>query len=210
MIRFHALFSSLFLSVVLAGTLPALAQQRTQPAQAPQAQAPQAQAPAAPGAAPAPVAVPSEPQSTMASFGDWALRCVRQGEGAQATRTCEVTQNIQVQGQQGPLAQIAFGRVQRTDPLRLTAVLPANVSFPSVVRVMLDEKDTQPFDLAWARCVPGACVAYGEPAQAVIQRFRARTEPARLIFKDSSGRDIAVPLSFRGLSQALDAMAKEA
>ena len=122
---------------------------------------------------------------------------------------CEVTQNIQAQGQQGPLAQIAFGRVQRTDPLRLTAVLPPNVSFPSVVKVMMDEKDTQPFDMAWARCVPGACVAFGEPAQAVIQRFRARTEPARLIFKDSSGRDIAVPLSFRGLSQALDAMAKE-
>ncbi len=203
MTRLHARFSSFILSIVLVGILPATAQQRPQP--------PQAQAPAAPSAAPAPaaVAVPSEPQSTVASFGDWALRCVRQGDGAQAARMCEVTQNIQAQGQQGPLAQIAFGRVQRTDPLRLTAVLPPNVSFPSVVRVMMDEKDTQPFDMAWARCVPGACVAFGEPAQAVIQRFRARTESARLIFKDSSGRDIAVPLSFRGLSQALDAMAKE-
>ncbi len=209
MAHFHARLSALVLPVVLpfilpavlAGTVPAAAQQRPQP--------PQAQAQAAPPAAPAPMAVPNEPQSTVASFGDWALRCVRQGEGAQVTRMCEVTQNIQAQGQQGPLAQIAFGRVQRTDPLRLTAVLPSNVSFPSVVKVMMDEKDTQPFDMAWARCVPGACVAFGEPAQAVIQRFRARTEPARLVFKDSSGRDIAVPLSFRGLSQALDAMAKE-
>ncbi len=202
MTRQKALVATLVMWAMAAALAPATAQQR-----APAPPTPPASSPAAP--APAPAAVPSEPQSTVAAFGDWALRCVRQGEGAQATRICEVTQNIQAQGQQGPLAQIAFGRVQRTDPLRLTAVLPPNVSFPSVVRVMMDDKDAQPFDLAWSRCVPGACVAYGEPAAAVIQRFRARTEPARLTFKDSGGRDITVPLSFRGLSQALDAMAKE-
>ena len=175
---------------------PALAQQSPTPAPAP--------------AASAPPAIPTEPQSTVATFGDWVLRCVRQGEGAQASRICEVAQTIQVQGQQGPLAQVAFGRLQRADPMKLTMVLPNNVSFPSVVRVTMDERDTQPFDLVWRRCVPGACIAEGEPAAAVIQRFRARTEPARLTFKDAAGRDVVIPFSFRGLAQALDALAKEA
>jgi invasion protein IalB len=171
-----------------------------------QAQSPVAQSPAA---TPAPPAIPTEPQSTVATFGDWVLRCVRQGEGAQGTRICEVAQTIQVQGQQAPLAQVAFGRVQRADPMKLTMVLPNNVSFPSSVRVTMDERDTQPFDLTWRRCVPGACIADGEPSVAVIQRFRARTEPARVTFKDAGGRDVVIPFSFRGLSQALDALAKE-
>jgi invasion protein IalB len=165
----------------------------------------------APTAAPAvaPVAVPTEPQSTVATFGDWSLRCFRQ-EGAQSNRICEVGQTIQVQGQQGPLAQIALGRLQRADPLKFTIALPNNVAFPSTVRVAMDEKDTQPFELSWRRCVQGACVADGDPSTAIIQRFRARTEPVRLIFKDATGRDIVIPLSFRGLAQALDALAKEA
>lgn len=165
----------------------------------------------APAATPAPTQppIPNEPQSTVATYGDWVLRCVRQG-GAQGSRICEVAQTIQVQGQQGPLAQVAFGRVQRTNPMKLTMVLPNNVSFPSVVRVTMDERDTQPFDLAWRRCLPGACIAEGEPTAAVIQRFRARTEPARVTFKDAGGRDVVIPFSFRGLAQALDALAKEA
>jgi invasion protein IalB len=185
----------------------AMAQQRfSVPAQATQSPAPTAPT-SAPASVPAPV--PTEPQSTVASFGDWVLRCARQGEGNQSTRICEVAQTIQVQGQQGPLAQIAFGRVQRADPLKLTMILPNNVSFPSTVRVSMDEKDTQPLDLAWRRCVPGACIAEADPAAPVIQRFRARTEPARLTFKDAAGRDFVLPISFRGLAQALDALARE-
>lgn len=190
--------------IILMTGFEAKAQQR------PVAQAPAPAAAPAQPAAPSPGAIPTEPQSTVATFGDWVLRCVRQGEGAQGTRICEVAQTIQVQGQQAPLAQVAFGRVQRADPMKLTMVLPNNVSFPSVVRVTMDERDAQPFDLAWRRCVPGACIADGEPAAAVIQRFRSRTEPARLTFKDAGGRDVTVPFSFRGLAQALDALAREA
>ncbi len=170
---------------------------------------------AAPSAAPAPAPaappqVANEPQSTTAAFGDWVMRCARQGEGAAVVRICEVSQTIQVQGQQRPLAQVAFGRVQRTDPMKLTAVLPSNVSFPSVVRVTVEDKDPQPFDLVWRRCIPGACIADAEPNAGTLQRFRARTEPASLTFKDAGGRDVAIPLSMRGLAQALDALAKEA
>lgn len=69
------------------------------------------------------------PQSTTAVFGDWGLRCVGPREGGPTQHICEVVQSIQVQGQAAPIAQIALGRLQKADPLRLTVVLPNNVSF---------------------------------------------------------------------------------
>jgi invasion protein IalB len=77
------------------------------------------------------------------------------------------------------------------------------------MRVSMDHKAAQPFELAWRRCVLGACVADGDPSAAVTQCFCARTERVHLTFNDAGGRDIALPLSLRGLAQALDALAKE-
>lgn len=42
----------------------------------------------------------------------------------------------------------------------------------------------------------------------LLQHWRAQTTQGQLRFKDSAGRDVALPFSFRGLAQALDALAK--
>lgn len=191
-------------AVMIFNWAPASAQPQPQPQPSPRPQTQSAQ-----GAAPVVPAVPVEPNATTAAFGDWVLRCARQGEGAQVQRVCEVAQTVQVQGQQGPLAQVAIGRLQKAAPLKMTVILPSNVSFPSSVSVGGDEKDRSNIDLPWRRCVPGACIADGEPAAAALQQLRARTEPGRVAFKDAGGRDVAVPLSLRGLPQALDALARE-
>ena len=183
----------------------ALAQAPNTPARAAPAQAPAV----SPPAQSAPSVVSSEPQQTTAAFGDWVLRCVRQSEGAQTTRLCEVAQTLQVQGQQGPIAQIAFGKTDRAAPIRIVAMLPSNVSFPSLVKLMGEENDLQPVDLAWRRCIPGACVADAEISAPLLQKLRSRNEGGRLTFKDAGGRDIALPLSLRGLPQALDALQRE-
>lgn len=49
--------------------------------------------------------VDAEPNSTVASFGDWTLRC-----------------QIRAQDQQNPMAELAVGRLKKADPLRLTIV----------------------------------------------------------------------------------------
>lgn len=167
-----------------------------------------AQAQTPPAAQPQPPAVPATPDRTTAAFGDWVLRCERTGEGTASVRICEVGQSIQVQGQ-GAIAQIAIGRVSKGEPLKLTIVLQPNISFPSTIKVAVDEKDTQPLELGWRRCLPGACIADGTVTDQLLQKYRARTEPGRFTFKDAGGRDVALPLSFRGLAQGLDALAKE-
>jgi invasion protein IalB len=157
-----------------------------------------------------PVAPPvrADPEATTANFGDWTMRCRRLVAGQPTRRICEVAQSIQTPGAQGPIAQIAIGRVGPADPLRVTVVLPPNVSFPSAPRVATDEKDPQPVELPWRRCVPGGCFADAAIDEATLRRWRALSGRGSITFLDSSGHAIPVPMSFRGLDAALDALAK--
>jgi invasion protein IalB len=158
-------------------------------------------------AAPAPVS--AEPQNTSATYGDWILRCSHTGEGAASQRVCEIVQPFQLQGQQGIFAQLAIGRTGPKDPLRVTVQLPATITFPSTVKLMIDEKDTQPIELTWKKCLPGAgCFADAEFKDDTAKKWKAQTANGRLTFKDGLGRDLVIPFSFRGLPQALDGLAK--
>ncbi|UHC20201.1 invasion associated locus B family protein (plasmid) [Methylobacterium currus] len=168
-----------------------------------------AQTPPKPGAAPSPT--PSEPGLTTASYGDWVLRCQR-FEGDKPARLCEVSQAMQIQGQNAPIAQVAIGRPADETGLRVTVLLPVSVSFPSSVRVSGTDKDGKEagvLDLTWRRCQPGGCLADGPAKDDALKRWRDGVEAGRLAFKDAAGRDLGIPVSFRGLGQALDALARE-
>jgi len=195
--------SALFAGVVA----QAHAQQRVPAAQSPQL----AQNWPTPAPIPAQANQPpvtADPQATTAAYGDWMLRCQRAPDNPKAPRLCEIVQTIQVQGQ-GPVAQIAIGRVDPKDPLKITVVVPHNIVIPGGVRLSIDEKDTGPADLPWRRCMPMGCIADLELKDDVLlRRWRAQAAAARFTFKDSGGREVALPWSFRGLAQALDALAK--
>ena len=164
--------------------------------------------PAAPPVA-SPAPVPAEPGMTTASFGDWTLRCQRLDADGKVGRVCEVGQTLQVQGQAAPIAQVAIGRLKSTDPLRLTAVLPVSIAFPGSVQIASDEKDAKPVDLPWRRCLPSGCVADVALDEDALKRWRGPGQGGRIVFKDASERELTIPLSFRGLGQALDALARE-
>lgn len=162
------------------------------------------------GAAPnAPAPVGAEPGFTTASYGDWILRCDNATLPSGQKHSCEAVQTLQLQGQQSPFAQVAFGHPDGSAPLHMVIALPVNTVFPSTVKVGLDDKDPKPLELAWKRCLPGACFADAVANNDVLGRWRGATAPARLQFTDSAGRDVAVPVSFRGLPQVLDALQKQ-
>jgi invasion protein IalB len=159
-----------------------------------------------------PPAASAEPRQTTAVFGDWTLRCLRIAEADKDKRACEVTQTLQTQNQQGQnttFATLAVGRLEPGKPLRLIALMPSNVSFPSSVQIFADEKDAQPVELVWRRCIPGTCVADVELSQSVLTKLRARTEGGKMNFRDSTGREISTSISLNGFAPALDALAKE-
>jgi invasion protein IalB len=153
--------------------------------------------------------VDAEPNSTLASFGDWTLRCQRLGNGAEAQRVCEVTQQIRSQDQQNPVAELAIGRLKKADPLRLTLALPVNVTFSNPPSFSADGKAPEPLDLGWRKCLPGGCIADALLKDDVLRRWKIQASAERITWTDAAGRDLAIGLSFRGLTQALDALSKE-
>ena len=162
-----------------------------------------AQAARAPAAAPPPP--PPVPQQTTASFADWTLRCNR---SAPAAPVCEVVQTISSQDR--AVAQIAFGRPGKGQPMHMTVLAPPSVSF-SATPALATMRDGDPalVELAWRRCLPGGCLAEGPVADDALRRVRALSDAARITFADGAGRLVALPFSPKGLPQAMDALARE-
>lgn len=171
------------------------------------AQQPRA-APAKPAAQPPAAAPAPDSGITTSTFGDWALRCQRMSDSAKDSRYCEVSMTIQQKDQPGPIAKIAFGRAAPDQPLRAMILLPTNVSFPSSVKIFADDKDAWGLDFAWVRCIQGGCFAEAVPSDDDLRRWRGQEASGRMVFKDAAGREIAIPVSFRGLGQSLDALMK--
>ena len=188
------LASTVLAGAISAGAVPPAAAQTAKPAPA----------------APAPVG--PDPSVTTATFGDWTARCDKgsgdKGGVDKVPRVCEAVQSVQPPNQQAVVAQIAIGRAGTTDPLKLVVALPVSVWFPSSVKILDNDKDTIGIDLAWRRCIAAGCVAENPAIDDALRRWRGQTGLGHILYKDSLNRDVVVPISFRGLAQALDALGK--
>ena len=158
---------------------------------------------AADKAAPA-VASAALPQQTTATFGDWTLRCLRP---TGAAKLCEVVQLVQQDGK--PVAQIAVGSVAKGQPMRLTMLVPPNVTLGTAPQLVAAAGTGAGVGMTWRRCLPGGCIADGELGAEVLPRIQAWTQAGRIVFTDGAGRPVAMPLAPQGLAQALEALASE-
>jgi invasion protein IalB len=170
------------------------------------AQAAKSTAPAAKQEPPRPV--DAEPNSTQANFGDWTLRCQRLGNGGETQRVCEVAQQIRAQDQKNAVAEIAIGRLKKADPLRLTVVLPVNITFSNSPSFLTEGNTGEQLDLGWRKCLPGGCIADALLKEDLLVRWKTPTSTGHITWTDAAGRDLTIEPSFRGLSQALDALDK--
>jgi len=144
-------------------------------------------------------------QPDSKTFGDWVLRCQPATQGA-AGKICEVTETIRSGPQQAPMAEIALSRFNPTDPIRLTAHVPSNISLPSVVK--FSYREAHGIELHWRRCAPIGCFADNALTDEQSAIFRVQTEPGTFEFYDADGHSLKLPVSFKGLGQALDALSK--
>ena len=161
-------------------------------------------------AAPAQAApLPSAPQSTSATYGDWVLNCQRIGDAPAQKKLCEVTQTLAAKGQTSPIARIALGRLAANDTLRFTVQMPVNVAPATVPRLQIGDKVAGATALVWQRCVPAGCFASVPLDDAALQRVKGSQDQGRIVFHDGADREATLPMSARGLAQALDALAKE-
>ncbi len=180
-----------------------------------------AQSPKAPPAPPA-VKAPAAPKAlpgtesaaglTSATFADWELLCRGAPVGDPAKpggRSCEIMQSVFIQGQTSPFAQLAFGRLEGKGPLLFTVVVPHDVALATPMRLSLEEGDKLPVDLPWVRCRPNGCFATAIINDGVLQRLQGRNDPGRISFVTGAGQNFVMPISLRGLSRALDGLARE-
>ena len=159
---------------------------------------------AAPALAQAPAPPLAPPQVTTAHFGDWVLRCESRAE---APRACEILQSLQDQRRQ-PVAQFAFGRVQRGQPMRLILLIPANITVAAPMLIQLPDRNA-PIPVTLRACGPRGCVAEAEVNAAHLARLRAREAQGRLEYRDALNAEVALPFSTRGFGAALDALGRE-
>jgi len=183
--------AGLMLSVALAS-----AQSATPSPQATTPRAVQAQAPAAPAAS-------SQPEMTTATYQDWLMRCA---SPAGKPKVCEIAQTIQMEGQNGPVAVLAIGKVEADDPLRLTIQLASGVWLPAGVKLQYNEK-SPPVELEFKRCLQG-CFAEVELDKALEQGLRTATGPGSITFESGARQPVTLQISFKGLPAALDASLK--
>jgi invasion protein IalB len=173
-----------------------------------------AQTPSTTPAQKKPVAVPSfgagittaatsGPDMTSETYGDWIIRC----QPAADAKRCEASQTIMIQGQNSPIALIAFGREKKGDPLRMVIQLPTNITFESGVKTHLAGGEAA-VDMKFRRCFPVGCFADAAMTDAVLSKLKAQGEPLSIKFKDGTEREISLPFSPRGLGPALDALSK--
>ena len=153
----------------------------------------------------------TDPHIVTTTFGDWALRCreaseKKEKDAPKADRACEVSETLYAQDNSGPIAKLSIGRPGEKGPLTAIVILPDNVSFPSSVHIRSDDKDVSGIQLDWIRCIPGGCFAQATPSDATVQYWHGLNTKGAIVFKDSSGEDISLPMSFRGFGEALDAL----
>ena len=135
--------------------------------------------------------------------------CRNADASPQPARNCELVQTFSINSQKAPIAQIAIGKPRPEMPMQLTVVVSNNVSFPSNVKISVDEKDRAPLDVPWARCLPTGCFA-NTPLNDVFQtKWSGLETRGRLVFKAGNEQEVVMPISFKGLKSALEALAKE-
>lgn len=152
---------------------------------------------------------PTEPSVTTANYGDWVLRCVK--PKPEIPQICEIQQIIVAQGQTKPIAELAIGALpDKPKDLVMTALLPVNISFPSIVHVSGNGKtgteEATPLDLNWSRCINGACAARAPVDDKTLGALRKETDTGLLRFDSASGQTISVLISWIGLDAALKAL----
>ena len=147
--------------------------------------------------------VSAQPQQTLATYGDWTAHCQRVGDPER--QVCEATQSLTVKGQVAPIAQIAISLADK--PGTVTVLLPTSIVFDKPPQIGTDE--THMLLLAYHRCVPAGCLADAHLEGIMQSEMRNTGKPGRLVFTDATERTIVLPVSFRGLAQALDDLAKQ-
>ncbi|MBP7338655.1 invasion associated locus B family protein [Niveispirillum sp.] len=142
---------------------------------------------------------PVQPVETTATYQDWVVRCIKPKD---KPRTCEIVQNLQMQGK-GVVASIAVGRTDPKAPMIIVIQVPQGVWLPSGITFQIGDAG-KALRLDYKRCVQ-VCGAETSLDPATLSRMKSATEAGSFAFDDGMRRPVKFPVSFKGFAAALDA-----
>jgi invasion protein IalB len=145
-------------------------------------------------------------QSTTATYEDWTVRCVTRA-GPPPQKFCDMEQLSHLQNKEQPFSRVAIALSEKGKPAALVVQVPVNVWLATGVRIEIGSKDARP-PAPFTHCGPAGCFAEIALTDDIQKRFRAGTEPGRVVYKNATQREVTIPLSFKGFGQAFDALAK--
>lgn len=149
-----------------------------------------------------------QPSETSEVFGNWTVRCfVGQGK-AKGRKACETSISVTAKPSKRPIAKFAISQGKSPGIFIVGVLLPVNVGFPSVVSLANADKK-QLATLAWTRCMPGACLAAHTVKRQAIEVWEKQSKPMLLTFVTASKKTFTIPISTRGMTQSIAALAKE-
>ena len=115
---------------------------------------------------------------------------------------------LQVQGKTQPFSRVIVPQPLKNMPNALIVQVPVNVAFATKVKIQAGDTDTG-IEVPFTRCVPDGCFADFSVGADSLIKLRAASSGGKLSFADSTGRKIAIPLSFNGFGKGYDALLKE-
>jgi invasion protein IalB len=147
-------------------------------------------------------------QDTTATYENWTVRCATRPGPPPPQKSCAMEQFSHLQNEGQPFSHVAIARPEKGKPVALVVQVPVNVWLAPGVRIEIDGKDAGP-SAPFTRCGPAGCFAEIALNDAAMQKFRAGTAPATIVFTNAAQQQVTIPLSFKGFNQAFDALAKE-
>ena len=154
-------------------------------------------------AAAPPAPLDNAPAPRRQAFGDWTLICAT-APGA-SDQSCEADVSLQPGDQLPPVAKVAFVRGTTDKPLRLVAIVQANLTLEPGVVIAFDPGISGVI-LRFRSCLNTACLADAELSPDQAQSFRSLTQNGRMTIKNAGGETLSLEVPSRGLDQALDAL----
>jgi invasion protein IalB len=150
--------------------------------------------------APSPAAQKSQGPTDSQSFDDWGVRCF-----AGILPPCEMFQVTQNKAGKR-LTSIAIAYLPRRGSYAIQLTVPLGISFAKGVRLTASSYASQA--MPYLRCDRTGCYAQGAIEQGALDRLGRGEARAKLTVGSMAGRDIDIPFSLRGFSNAREAMEK--
>ncbi len=145
----------------------------------------------------------SAPAPRRQTFGDWTLICAT-APGASA-ESCEADISLQPEDGMPPIAKVAFVPGTTDKPLRLVAIVQANLTLEPGVEIAFDPAKSG-IILKFKSCLNTACLADAELSADQAQSFRSLKQTGRMTIRNAGGESLSLAVSSNGLDQALDAL----